>query len=279
LEKAPLLLLSAGSAAVTLSYDAGGWLGSLDSYPPGLRAANALVSYAAYLVKTAWPSSLSIFYPYPSGGLPAWKVAGSGLLLVLLTGAAVLQARRRPWLAVGWFWYLGMLVPVIGLVQAGGQAMADRFTYLPLVGVFIAAVWGIADVAPRSRPWTSGLAAASVLALVALLAVARLQTRHWSSNESLFRHAARVTPDNWVAHYNLGVALAETYKFEEATRNFQEVLRIVPDHADSHYNLGTILLEQGKVAEAVMEYRKAIQAAPGDLQLRRQIDMALSAIP
>lgn len=295
LEKVPLLLLSLGSAVVTLAAQRSvGAASSLDAVPFGARVANALVSYAAYLWKTFWPAALSVFYPHPAtagGGLPGWQVAASASVLAAVTAASLWQAGRRPWLAVGWLWYLGMLVPVIGLLQVGAQSMADRYTYLPLVGVFVALTWGAHDLFARraSRPLVAGVVAVGVV--VALSAASWRQAGYWERGESLFRRALAIQPGNWMAHKalaqdlieqgrngealahlraalavrpqdtqalnNLGIALYRQGRREQAAACFREALRVDPAMAQAHFNLGVLLEEQGRAAEAAGHYLQA----------------------
>jgi protein O-mannosyl-transferase len=209
-EKIPLFALSAASSVVTLHYQRTS-MAPLDVLPWDLRLANAAVSYVSYLGKAFLPRNLAVFYPFPME-IPAWKTAGAVLLLALVTALAVWRARKSPWLLVGWLWFLGTLVPVIGLVQVGRQAMADRYTYLPFVGLFLAVVWGTAEWAERRGALRPVLGALAVLAILGLAGMTRAQTRHWRDGVTLFRHALAVTGNNPLARQGLARALAAAQK-------------------------------------------------------------------
>lgn len=206
LEKIPLFALSAASSVATLLYQKTS-LAPLEVLPWDLRLANAVVSYATYLGKAFVPRDLAVFYPFPRE-IPAWKVAGSVVLLALLTGFALWRARRSPWLLLGWLWFLGTLVPVIGLVQVGRQAMADRYTYLPYIGLFLAVVWGIGEIVERRAAFRLVLGVLSVLAILGFAGMTRAQARQWRDSVTLFRHALAVTGDNPLARRGLAKALA-----------------------------------------------------------------------
>lgn len=226
-EKLPLFALSATSSVMTLRYQATS-LAPLEALPWDLRLSNAVVSYAAYLGKAFLPRDLAVFYPFPME-IPAWKVAASAVLLALLTGLAAWKARRSPWLLVGWLWFLGTLVPVIGLVQVGRQAMADRYTYLPFIGLFLAVVWGVAELAERRRDVLRAvLTVSSVLAVLALAVMTRAQTRRWTDSVTLFQHALAVTEDNYLAHLGLAKALASQGDREGAAAQYRAALAIRP---------------------------------------------------
>jgi hypothetical protein len=261
-EKVPLFLLIIASSVLTfLLQQTGGMVGTLQAYPVGNRVANAAVSYIAYIGKTIWPHRLAVFYPFDAN-LPLWQVASATLLLVAVSLLALRFARRLPYVFVGWFWYVGTLVPVIGLVQVGGQAMADRYTYVPCIGLFIAAAYGASDLVTR---WPQGRIAAAMgagIVLSAFAVVARLQVYHWKDGPSLFRHAIAVTRNNFLAHNNLGVELLNRGMLEEARAHFSEAIRIGPDYKRAHFNLGSVSWRQGKKAEAVKHYQEALRIDP-----------------
>jgi tetratricopeptide (TPR) repeat protein len=271
LEKAPLFALAAASSIVTYwAQQKQGTVMTADWIPLGLRAENALVSYVKYALKMFWPSGLAAYYPHPKGSLPIWQVVGSAVLLVLITVFVIRAGKPRPYLVVGWLWYVGALVPVIGLVQVGGQAMADRYTYVPLIGLFIMAAWGIPDFLKGQKrrsdtptPHTPTLAALAILVVSALAAGAFLQARHWESNLTLFARAVEVTSGNALAHNNLGLALAERGSTREAIRHYREAIRINPQYADAHYNLANTFARQGRNDEAAAEYSEALRIDPG----------------
>jgi len=276
LEKVPLLVLAAGSSAVTfLAQQKGASVTSLEAFPLLPRIGNALVSYVTYLFKTAWPLDLAVFYPHPGSGTPLWRLLAAVAVLALLSILAVVMSRRRPYLAAGWLWYLGTLVPVIGLVQVGAQAMADRYTYLPLTGVFIMAVWGVADAAGRWRWGRWALAPATAALLALCMVMARGQSLVWGSSESLFRHTLAVTDGNHVAHKYLGIALRKSGKAEEALFHAREALRISPGDAELHNNVGAVYMELGTLPEAVSHLREALRLRPGYVLARVNLGAAL----
>jgi Flp pilus assembly protein TadD len=262
LEKVPFFALSAASCAVTiLAQSKGGAVGHL---PSGVRAANAVVSYASYLGKTVWPSSLAGFYPYTISGITMWKVVAAALLLVCMTGLTIRGIRSRPYLAIGWLWFLGTLVPVIGLVQVGMQSMADRYTYVPLVGLFVIVAWGAPDLLGGWRRSREALIAGGGVVLLAFSLAARVQAEYWRSGETLFRHAIRTTSGNWLAHNNLGSQILREGRTSEAIPHFQEAIRIRPEYADAHTNLGVAMGMQGDLAGGIAHVRQAILLAPKD---------------
>jgi len=261
-EKAPFFLLSAVSSILTVfAGQKAGAMISLEYYPFETRIANALVSYVNYIEKMIWPRHLAIFYPYPET-FPLWKVAGAVLLLSFLTFLAIRAARKYPYLAVGWFWYLGTLVPVIGLVQAGMQAMADRFTYVPLIGLFIMITWSVTDILAGWGYRRVVLFVSAGMLLSILMIVTRLQVQHWQNSIMLFEHSIDVSSNNSLAHNNLGVALEQQGKIREAVAHYTEALRIKPDNAEAHNNVGVVLQGQGKIQEAVAHFTEALRISP-----------------
>jgi tetratricopeptide (TPR) repeat protein len=277
LEKAPLLCLSAGSAILTyLAQSRGGLVGSLRGYPFAERVANALLAYAAYVGKMLWPAKLAFFYPYLGDTLPPAVSVASGLTLAALSLALLLAARRLPFLAVGWFWYLGTLVPVIGLVQVGSQGLADRYAYIPLIGLFMAMVWGV-DALARTRSVRTAvlpLAGAAVLVLLALTAAR--QVSHWRDGSALFSHTLRVTADNWLAENNYGVYLDRLGKREEAIGHYEQALAIRPSFSQAHSNLGVALASQKRWREAIEHYRQAIRIMPDSAMAHLNLGIALA---
>ncbi len=257
-EKVPFLLFSAASSIVTWhAAKSQGALEAMRVYPFIHRLANALVSYTGYLGKMIWPKSLTVFYPYRDT-LLAWQVMGAILLVAGLTTLFLTLYKRHPYLIVGWLWYLVTLLPVIGLVQAGAQSMADRYTYIPLIGIFIIIAWALPEIL---NPWRLGkivLAMSICLCLSLLTALTWMQIGYWKNSTALFQHAVNVTQQNWVAHNNLGTAFLKAGKKEEALRQYQKVLEIIPNHANAHFNLGVTLAELGRRNEAIDRYRKAL---------------------
>jgi hypothetical protein len=195
-EKIPFFVLSAASSLITIyAQQQGAAVVSMERIPLFTRMANALMSYVLYIGKTIWPQNIAVFYPYPDAW-PLWQVGGAFLLLAGITATAVYCVKRRPYLTVGWFWYLGTLVPVIGILQVGMQAMADRYTYIPLIGLFIMAAWGVPELLKKWRHWKAALATAATLVIAVLAAFTWAQVGHWRDSVSLFSHALAVTNAN-----------------------------------------------------------------------------------
>jgi protein O-mannosyl-transferase len=275
-EKLPLLALSAASAIVTLyAQRSGGAVLTRAAHSPLLRFKNVIVCYALYIQKTLWPSHLAALYPYPRPrDLPFWLVAVSALVL-LATTAAVLKYRRHRYLLVGWLWFLGSMVPTIGLIQVGNQAMADRYAYLPVVGLFIMIVWGAADCASslsaKSSPQNSlaikFLAAAAVIFLLALSAVTRAQITYWHDDFTLWSHALAVTHKNYVAENNFANALASQGRYDEAIIHFRAAAALEPGDPISQLNLGIYAQEHADPQQAISRYQSALQLAT-DPQIR-----------
>lgn len=260
-EKIPLLLLSILFAVAQMAADRGGLI-SLEKTTLPQRLGNAVVSYAVYLRQMVWPADLAVFYPYPKGGVEPWKVAIALAVLCAVTAAVIFVRKKQPWLLVGWLWYLGMLVPVIGIVQSGDLAHADRYTYLPMIGVCIAGTWTVAEWSEK-WPWRR-MAAGTVafVILCTLLLAAYRQATYWRDNETLWTHALECTRDNSVAHNDLGNALLHDQRTDEAIAQYLDALRIDPALAEAHYNLGNALDRQGRAQDAIAQYRDALRINP-----------------
>jgi len=260
-EKIPLLALAIGASIVTIvAQQSAGALNSMGNSPLSFRVGNALVSYALYLWKTVWPAGLVVFYP-PATELPIWKPIAGALVLLAISLLVARQARRVPALAVGWLWYLGTLVPVIGLVRQGDQALADRFTYLPSIGLFLMAAWGIPTIATRNRtpPW---LAVAAGAVLIACIGGTAQQLRHWESSVTLFTHALAVDPANYVATGNLGAALGTLGRHDEALQLHRRAVELQPTNARFRVALGSALARLGRRDAAEAEYVEAVRLDP-----------------
>ena len=262
LEKLPLLALSAASALITMrAQQAGGAVRTTEEFSLGVRAANAIYAYAMYLWKIVWPAKLAPLYPHPGNSLAGGQVAVAASVLIAIS-AFVLKFRRRRYLLVGWLWFLGTLVPVIGLVQVGDAAMADRYAYIPLIGIFVMIAFGAADLwesfssEKRRRVWL-GVPAAAVL--VALALATHRQIGYWQSNYDLWTHTLVVTRNNFIAEDNLGGALILEDKEEEAHPHFEAAARINPRDAMSRSNLGTYFETHNRMREAVAQYRAAVE--------------------
>jgi tetratricopeptide (TPR) repeat protein len=275
LEKLPFVLAALLTSLLTLH--AGHRYGSLPSLancPLTARMANAVISYARYLLEAFWPSDLAVFYPFPAT-LSLLSVAGAGLLLLGISVAAFCVARRWPYVVVGWLWYLATLLPVIGLIQLAGYSHADRYTYVPLIGVFVLLVWGAHDLTKRWRYGLKAVAVAGSVAIVLCLALTRQQLGHWKNGETLFRHALEVTESSYVAHNNLGVALHKKGQTDEAISQYQEALRLNPELAEAHYNLGNVVCEQGRIDEAISQYQEALRLKPDYAEAHYTLGVAL----
>jgi Tfp pilus assembly protein PilF len=281
----------------------------MELYPLGLRIANALISYVSYIGKMLWPVKLSIFYPYSDVTLFSWQTAAAALLLMITTYVTIRGARRFPYLIVGWLWYLVTLIPVIGLVQVGLQSMADRYTYVPLIGVFIMIAWGVPELLNRWRYGRFALASAAVVILLACMIMTYVQIGFWRNSTALYEHAIEVTSANsWAqnnlgyalalqgkrdeaiahfqkaisinnpadAHYNLGIMMASQGKLDDAINQFRESIRISPEYAKAHNNLGNALLYQGKIDEAIASYREALRLNPDYILAQENLKNALT---
>ena len=276
-EKAPLFAMAAASCVVTVIVQhSGGAVKTTVEFPLGQRVANAALAYVTYLGKTIWPSSLAVFYPHPRAGL----LAVSALLAFLvLACATVLMLRLRksaPYLPFGWLWYLGTLVPVIGLIQVGEQAMADRYTYIPLIGIFVAVAWGLAGIGGKSRTLRYAVAVAAVASLAGLSVPAHIQAGYWAGNEALFTHALAVTTDNWTAHNNLGNALARKGINKDAITHYEQALRIKPRDPKILSNLGIVLIRENRFSEAIECLQKAIEINPDFAEAQNNLGVALA---
>ena len=263
LEKLPFFLLAGASIYISsLSVQHHGIVVSTESVSMKLRVANALVSYVKYIEKMIWPKNLAVFYPFPDT-VPLWHILGAILFLVFVSILVFWALKSKPYLAVGWLWYIGTLVPAIGLIQAGlWPSIADRFAYVPLIGLFIVIAWGIPDFVAQWRYKTIVLATTATVLLLIFTAASLSQNRYWANNIALFKHSLDVTNDNDVAHEKLGEALAAQGKTDEAIRHYYEALRIKPDLVAAHLNLGVALRKEGKINEAVEHFYMALRAKP-----------------
>ncbi len=256
LEKIPLFLLAAASSIVTfLVQRAQGAMTLGDRIPLGLRIENALVSYCAYLGKAIAPARLAVYYPHTAEAYPAWQVAGAALLLAGITWFALRSLSARPWLIVGWLWFLGTLVPVIGIVQVGSQAMADRYTYVPLIGLSAAVAFGAAES-------KNVLAALLLVGAGAWTALTWRQVSFWKDDRTLFGHLTSVMPENHLAHHILGCVYLREHRLDEAMVEFKEALRLRPSYAEAHSNMGMALELSGHAAEAIESYEAALRWSP-----------------
>jgi protein O-mannosyl-transferase len=272
LEKIPLLILSAGAGIVTFALQKRA-AGAIPPLPFLWRAQNAVMSYVIYAWKTLWPTRLAVFYPHPNDTLATWQVVLAIAFLLAITYAAIVWRDKRPYLFTGWFWYLVMLVPVIGLVQVGEQGHADRYTYLPSVGLFLIAVWAAGDVAAvgQVRLWRGVATAGTVMVVAALACMAFTQTSYWQNSETLWTHTLAVTTDNDVAHNNLGYLCVDRGELDQAMSHFDAASKIRSGKLNPHYNLGTAFVEmnlgdalarKGQPDEAMAHFEQAIKLQP-----------------
>jgi tetratricopeptide (TPR) repeat protein len=280
-EKAPLLVLSVVSSWLTWrAQSQAGTLHSLWQMPLERRAATAVEAYVIYLGKTLWPIHLAPFYPYAEEsvsqqGNELWPTLVAASVLVVLTALALRLARQRPYGIVGWLWYVVMLVPVIGLVQVGRQALADRYTYLPLVGIFIIVAWGLADLANRLRQ-QAVVSGAALVVLAMCVALTWQQLGHWQNSIRLWEHTLMATESNYLAHYNLGKALEEQGRQAEALRHYEDAIAIRPNYSEAHDNAGILLQKHGKNEEAIGHFRVAVQSDPTNPYAHNNLGQALA---
>lgn len=258
LEKIPLLAVSGAACVATLFAQQE----AITPLPLALRIGNAVVSYVAYIGQMIYPAGLVVYYPHPGSSLPLWKIIAAFILLLGISAGALATRRKHSYFLFGWLWYLGMLVPVIGLIQSGLRAQADRYTYLPQIGLYLLLTWTVADLSAgwRHRRWLLG--SLSTVILTALIFCARAQTFYWRNSEALWTHTLACTSDNSIAQNNFGVVLLQKGNIEEAITHFQTALAINPDYTEAHNNLGYALFQKGSVDEAISQYQQALQINP-----------------
>jgi protein O-mannosyl-transferase len=274
LEKVPLITLSAVSSIVTFLAQRGA-IGWTEQLPMSERISNAFVAYVVYVRQMFWPARLAVFYPHPENRLPGWEVSLALIVLVGITAAAFVFRKKAPYFVIGWLWYLGMLVPVIGLLQVGWQGHADRYTYLPQIGLYIAVTWAVTDLTRSWRVQRIALAAAAVLIVGALSCRAWLQTSYWRDSETLFTHALAVTTNNDVALNNLGIIFLDKGQLDDAISKLEAAIDLRPENAPAHDNLAKALLKKGQVTEAMVHYRKFLELEPANVEARNTLGTAL----
>jgi Flp pilus assembly protein TadD len=275
-EKLPLFAIVAASCVITFfAQSQGGAVRRFADVPITLRLWNALLSYAKYLLLTFWPHNLGVYYPFTSSGIPAWQKIGAAFLLIGITAFCLVQRQGRPYLIIGWLWFLGTLVPVIGLVQVGGQTMADRYFYIPSIGLFVALAFGLADIAKTRRVAPSLSAVITGVVLVVLAALTNAQIHLWSDSFTLFKHALEVTPPNLIIENSLGIALNNAGRYDEAAAHFEKALQVQRDHYDVLVNMGVTRYHQGRLSEAIEYCQAAIRSQPDAPEAHAQLGLAL----
>jgi Flp pilus assembly protein TadD len=277
-EKISLFLLVAASMVITyVAQSRGGAVRAFTDAPLSLRLLNAAVSYGRYLFTLVWPAKLGVYYPFSSDGIPIWLAGAAVALIGFVTVAAIRLMRARGYLITGWAWYLGTLVPVIGLVQVGGQAMADRYSYIPSIGLFVAVVWGVSDFVSGGRVQLRAAAAIAIVWLTTIGALAWVQVGFWRDSVTLYRHTLMVAPDNnVVVHFNLAHVLGKQGNLNEAVTHFSEALRSKPDFFDALINIGVTLNDQRRFAEATDYLTRAVAIEPGSSKAHAQLAIALA---
>jgi tetratricopeptide (TPR) repeat protein len=252
-----------------------GAVSTLSVIPVHVRIGNAIVSYVSYIGKMIWPNNLAILYPYPKS-IILWQVAGAGVLLAVISVVVFRMVKTKPYFAVGWFWFIGTLVPVSGLVQVGSQAMADRYTYVPLIGLFIIVAWGVPDILGKWRYKKKMLVVSSVFVLSALMICTRFQVGKWQNSITLFQNAADVTENNYVAYEKLGEALAAQGKMDSAVKHYSEALRIRPDFMSTYLSMGVALREQGNYDAAIWHFHAALRINPNNAIAHNNLGVVLA---
>ena len=310
-EKVPLFVLAAASSTLTVFVQkSGGALGNFEVYPINIRFANALISYVRYIWKMIWPHHLVIFYLHPGESLLMWQTAGAAILLAIISVLLIWTGRRYRYLAVGWLWFLGTLVPVIGLVQVGAQAMADRYTYVPLIGLFIIITWGVPDLLARWHYRRIAIAFTTILLLPLLMVSTWTQLSHWHDSKTLWQYTLGVSankyyaynnlaeiankegnPEQAIAYYsmafeansahesaisNIGAIFYKQGKYDEAINRFYQALRINPENAIVHSNLGEVFSRQGKFGKAIFHYTQAVTIDPKDFKAHNRLGKILA---
>jgi protein O-mannosyl-transferase len=274
-EKIPFVVMSAAaSLAILRAHASANALLTVDGGSLLLHSGNAFLSYVRYIRNMFWPVDLALFYPFEPSAVTALKVAGAVVLLVVITCLTVTQWEKRPYLVFGWFWYLITLLPVIGFIRVGGQALADRYTYIPLIGLFIMIVWGGAETAGK---WRKGLPAVGVVTaiVVAILSVLTVnQIRYWQNSYDLYAHALAVVERNWLAHNNMGILLSQHNRNDEAIIHFQESVRLNPRGVEGFRNLGNSYQMAGRHSEAIEAFRQAVWINPNDAESHYRLGFA-----
>jgi Flp pilus assembly protein TadD len=275
-EKVPFFALAVVSSVVTfIVQERGGAVQLLKTYSIQTRIINAFVAYIEYIVNMVWPVKLAVLYPHPGNSLPLWKGVVAGLALVLITILVIRKARKIPYITVGWFWYVVTLIPVIGIVQVGLQAMADRYTYITLIGLFVIIAWGANDLFSKWAHRKIWLGTLTAILLPVLIVLTWKQVQYWENNITLYKHTLKHTSNNVIIHNNLGFALDKQSRTEEAIRHYLQALRVMPDYVHVHNNLGIALDKQGRTEEAIRHYLQALRLRPDYAEAHNNLGFAL----
>jgi tetratricopeptide (TPR) repeat protein len=275
IEKIPLILLSIAASIITfLAQKDSQSVVSLELLSLQTRLSNAFVTYVKYIYKTLWPVDLAVLYPHP-GAVPFDQLLVSIVILIVITVIVLYYIRDYPYLFTGWFWYLGTLIPVIGIVQVGVQSMADRYTYIPLIGVFIMIAWGIPDLTKNWPFKKTVIIVSATVTFFVLMGTSWLQVQVWENSMTLFQRAIAVTKQNAVAHYNLGWVYTRQGNYKEAVFHYEEALKISPNYSNAHNNLGHLLLWNGKIEDAIKEFQLALKAEPDHGMAKENLKTAL----
>jgi tetratricopeptide (TPR) repeat protein len=276
LEKIPFFILTAASAVITIAVmKYAGHVADAAQLTFKYRIANVLFSYVAYIHKMFWPAKLAPFYPHPGTTLALWKAVAAAIILLVISVIIIYWSSRRRYLLVGWLWYLITLSPVIGFLQIGSQAMADRYTYIPLVGLFIIISFAVADLLQHFRYKKPILIISTALITFALVVCTNLQVRHWRNSISLFEHTLKVTSNNYLAHNNLANALGQNQNYDAAIGHCLEAIRIRPKYYRAHYNLGMVFYHKGDMDKAVSHWTYVLQLNPVFPETNYNIAIAL----
>jgi Flp pilus assembly protein TadD len=274
LEKVPFFALAAAASVVTLMVQQReGAVKTVANLSLAARSENAVIAYCRYLGKLFWPRNLAFFYPHP-GYWPLWQVLLAGGVLLSITLVLAVNRKRYPFLLMGWLWYCGTLVPVLGWVQVGEQAMADRYTYVPSIGMLIFTIWGVHELTRSWRLWVVGSSVAAGAAIVVGMLLTRQQLGYWRNSEALYRHAMEATENNYLAHHLLGVALGRQGRVDEAITEMQEAIRLRPAYAEAHGNLGAALGAKGQLDQAIGQFQETIRLKPDYAEAHNNLGVA-----
>ncbi len=276
IEKIPLFILSVIFSAITVvAQSEAGAVSSLAALPVGMRLANASVAFTQYIIHMLMPTALGIFYPHPGKGLHTWMILASACFILLVTALCILQRRERPFLIMGWLWYAGMLVPVIGIVQVGMQAMADRYTYVPIIGIFIMLAWSIPVISFQNKIFKGAAMVALLLAAMLLVAQTRKQVGYWTDTGTLFSHADKITDNNILAKLMVAEQLAQKGKIQLAREKYEEVLRLSPGNVTAHHSYGMFLASRREFKEGIHHLKEAVRLQPESVMAKNGLGQAL----